>query len=84
MLQTSTLLVMCFMMTLNLQAVGSAKSQDTQQFPVFKMVSTGTPSETPADPAFERLAVLKYLPAAIFNTAFRLPLSNMRGGRRSR
>lgn len=67
MLKTFSLLAMCFMMTLTLQAVGICDPQDGPQASASNTASTCVPIESWVHPAFERLAAEGYLPAAFFS-----------------
>ena len=67
MLKTFSLLAMCFMMTLSLQAAGFSNPQDGSQASASNMASTYVPIESWVYPAFERLAAEGYLPAAFFS-----------------
>jgi hypothetical protein len=61
-----SLLAMCFIMTLSLQAAGFSNPQDGSQASASNMASTYVPIESWVYPAFERLAAEGYLPAAFF------------------
>lgn len=65
--KTFLLLVMCFMMTLSLQAAGSSNSQDGPQPGASNRASTYVPIESWVYSAFDRLAAEGYLPAAFFS-----------------
>lgn len=67
MLKTFSLLVMCFIMTLTLQAAGFSNPQDGSQARASNMASTYVPIESWVYPAFERLAAEGYLPTAFFS-----------------
>jgi hypothetical protein len=62
-----SLLVMCFMMTITLQAAGFSNPQDGQQARASNMASTYVPIESWVYPAFERLAAEGYVPTAFFS-----------------
>lgn len=62
-----SLLAMCVMMTISLQAAGFSNPQDGPQASASNMASTYVPIESWVYPAFERLAAEGYLPAAFFS-----------------
>ncbi len=65
--KTFSLLAMCFMMTLTLQAAGFSNPHDEPQARASDMASTYVPIESWVYPAFERLAAEGYLPTAFFS-----------------
>lgn len=67
MTKTFSLLAMCFIMILSLQAAGFFNPQDGPQASASDMASTYVPIESWVYPAFERLAAEGYLPAAFFS-----------------
>lgn len=65
--KTFSLLAMCFLMTLSLQAAGFSNPQDGPQASASNMASTYVPIDSWVYPAFEQLAAEGYLPAAFFS-----------------